>query len=108
MGTPISWEAEIINERPGGLISWRSLPGGIIATAGSVHFEPLPNADRTLVHVELKYEPIGGKAAIAVARLLGEDAETMIKEDLDHWKESLRREHQTDVEKHRESVPPGL
>ncbi|HWB00815.1 MAG TPA: SRPBCC family protein [Pirellulales bacterium] len=107
-GAPITWEAEIINQRDGELISWRSLPGGVVDTAGSVHFESLPNADRTLVHVELKYNPVGGAAGIALAKLLGSDAETAIHEDLDQWKHSLEREHQTDLTKHRESVPPGM
>jgi len=98
-GAPITWDAEIINQRDGEMISWRSLPGGIIDTAGSVHFEPLPNADRTSVHVELKYEPIGGKAAIALARLLGQDAETAINNDLHSWKDAIERDHTTGADK---------
>src|SRR5690606_17964999 len=39
-GKSLEWEAEIINDKPGEVIAWRSLPESDIETAGSVHFKP--------------------------------------------------------------------
>ena len=38
MGASVEWEAEIVNEKPGELIAWRSMPGSQVDTAGTVHF----------------------------------------------------------------------
>lgn len=82
----IEWDAEIINERQGELIAWQSLPGGQVDTAGSVHFEPLPGGRETRLHVSLKYDPPGGKASIGIARLLGEDLEQRLDDDLQRFR----------------------
>ena len=37
-GRKVEWDAEIINEIPGELIAWRTLPGSDVISAGSVHF----------------------------------------------------------------------
>jgi uncharacterized membrane protein len=89
MGQTIEWDAEIINERPDDLIAWRSVPGSQLDTAGSVHFEALPGNRGTLVHIELKYEPPGGKAAAALARLFGAGLEAGINEDLRKFKQLM-------------------
>ncbi|HEX8680607.1 MAG TPA: SRPBCC family protein, partial [Chthoniobacterales bacterium] len=38
-GTRVEWEAEVVDDRPDELISWRSLPGADVANSGSVRFE---------------------------------------------------------------------
>src|SRR5262245_18242709 len=38
MGISVEWDAEIITDTPNEVISWRSLPGSDVDTAGSVHF----------------------------------------------------------------------
>ena len=45
------WDAEIINDEPGGLISWRSLPGSDVTSAGSVHFDQVGAGPGTRVTV---------------------------------------------------------
>jgi len=83
------WEAEIINERPNELIAWRSIPGGDLDTAGSVHFSHEPANRGTLVRLELKYDPPGGKAGATIAKLLGTDLESEINEGLRRLKQIL-------------------
>ena len=77
----VTWEAEIVNDKPGELIAWRSLPGSQVDTAGAVHFWPRPNGG-TEVHVEMKYNPPAGKAGAALARLFGDDAERQVRDAL--------------------------
>jgi uncharacterized membrane protein len=86
-GGKIEWEAEIINEKENELIAWRSLPGGDLETAGSVHFRPIASNHGTEVTVTLKYNPPGGKLGAGIASLLGAGVEHKIAEDLRRFKQ---------------------
>jgi uncharacterized membrane protein len=88
-GRTLEWDAEIINERENELIAWKSLPGGEVDTAGSVHFKSLPNGRGTAVTVSMKYNPPGGKLAATIAGWLGLGAEQMVVEDLRRFKQLM-------------------
>lgn len=88
LGLHVAWDALIHTEREGAMISWRSLPGGMIDTAGSVHFEPA-GIDGTDVSVVLKYDLPGGALAAAFARLFGEAPEQQIRDDLQRLKRHM-------------------
>jgi uncharacterized membrane protein len=89
-GAAIEWNAEIINDVPNQLIAWRSIEGSDVVSAGSVHFEEAGGGNRgTRIRVRLQYSPPGGKAGTAVAKLLGRDAATEIREDLRRFKQLL-------------------
>src|SRR5690349_1073279 len=47
-GKDVEWDAEIINDEPGRLIAWQSLPGAEVVNAGTVRFEPAPDGRGTL------------------------------------------------------------
>lgn len=89
MGMQVEWDAEVINEDPGRLIAWRSLPGAQVDTAGSVHFDELPNARGTEVRVSLKYNPPGGKVGATIASWLGSGVEQEIEEDMRRFKQVM-------------------
>lgn len=89
LNQPLEWEAEIINDEPGELIAWRSLPGSQVDTAGSVHFCELPNGEGTDVHVSLKYDPPGGKSVAALADMLGQGLEHQLQNDLETFKQHM-------------------
>jgi uncharacterized membrane protein len=84
-GTKVEWDASIQDEIEYELIAWRSLPGSDIDNAGSVHF--IPAGDGTEVRVVLRYDPPAGKVGAAVAKLLGEEPELQIEEDLRRLKQ---------------------
>ena len=86
----VEWDAEVINEVENELIGWRSLEGSAIDNAGSVHFEDAGQG-RTRVRVILRYDPPGGRAGAAVARMLGEDPAMQIREDLQRLEGVLDR-----------------
>lgn len=86
MGMRLEWDAEIINEDPGRLIAWRSLPGAQVDTAGSVHFDELPSGRGTELRVSLKYNPPGGKVGATIASWLGSGVEQEIEEDMRRFK----------------------
>ena len=82
----VEWNAEIINEVPNQVIGWRSIEGSDVVSAGSVNFDDAgPGAART--------SACGCSTARraarsgAVAKLLGRDAATEIREDLRRFKQ---------------------
>jgi len=85
----LEWDAEIINDEPDQMLSWRSLPGADVDTAGSVHFRELPAGRGTEVRVNLKYDPPAGKLGSLVARLFGESPQRQIEADLARFKSLL-------------------
>lgn len=87
-GTHVEWTAEIINEVPNQVIGWRSIESSDVISAGSVNFDEA-GAGRTRVRVRLQYSPPGGKAGAALASLLGRDAATEIRNDLNRFKQLI-------------------
>ncbi len=85
-GKTVEWDAEIINEDPGKLIAWRSLPGADVDSAGSVRFLPAPQGRGTEVHVDLSYKPPAGQLGAAIAKLFGEEPNQQIDNDLRHFR----------------------
>jgi uncharacterized membrane protein len=88
-GLRVAWDAEIINDEPGKLIAWRSLPGSDVTTAGSVNFDEMAGGQATQVTVKLQYAPPAGKAGAAVAMLFGREPSQMIREDLRRLKQMM-------------------
>lgn len=86
MEMPVEWDAEVITDRPGELIGWRSVGDSEIDTAGSVHFVPTPDGRGTEVRVTLKYDPPAGKLGDAIAGLLGRSPSQQIRDDLRRFK----------------------
>jgi uncharacterized membrane protein len=88
LGMKVEWIAEVHTERPNELISWRSLPGSMVDTAGSVHFVSRGGRS-TEVRVVMKYLLPAGSVGAAVARWLGESPEHEIASDLDEFKKLM-------------------
>ncbi|TDC28707.1 SRPBCC family protein, partial [Micromonospora sp. KC213] len=88
-GQSVSWEAEIVEDRPDELIAWRSLPGAAVPNAGRVRFVPAPGDRGTEVRVELGYAPPAGRLGRAVAKLFGEEPEQQVRDDLRRFKQVL-------------------
>jgi uncharacterized membrane protein len=94
----LEWDSEIHNETPNELIAWRSLDGGGLDVAGSVRFTPVPGGRGTVVRVNQKINPPGGLLGVAVAKLLGRDPESMIREDLRRFKQLMEAGELANVE----------
>jgi uncharacterized membrane protein len=85
-GVPIEWDAEVVDERPGEYLVWRSLPGSAISHRGSVEFRPSTNGAGTEVTVALTYHNPVGKIGAAFAKMMGRDPERQVREDLRRFK----------------------
>jgi len=86
-GRTIEWVAEVINDLPDSLIAWKSVEHSDIKNAGSVHFDAAPGGRGTVVRLVFEWVPPGGRAGMAVARLLGEDPDQRIQQGLRRFKE---------------------
>jgi uncharacterized membrane protein len=84
----VEWDAEIINDQPGKLVAWRSLPGSDVTSAGSVNFDETEDGG-TRVTVRLQYDPPAGKLGALVAKILGDDPARQIRDDLRKLKQQL-------------------
>lgn len=83
-GLAVEWEAEVTKQETNRLLAWRSLPGSMVETAGSVHFEAVEGGTR--VHVHLSYLPPLGQVGHGIATLFGVDPKHEMDEDLDRMK----------------------
>ena len=89
-GTTVEWVAVIHNEIEDELLAWKSEPGASIANAGSVHFTDAPDGGTTL-RVLLEYDPPAGQLGRAVARLLGEEPDAQVRDDLQRFRAAMER-----------------
>jgi uncharacterized membrane protein len=88
-GQTLEWEAEIIEDRPGELIAWRSDPGAPVHHAGAVRFRPAPGGRGTEVRLDVEYDPPGAAVGRTIARLFGSATEYRAAEDLRRLKQLL-------------------
>jgi uncharacterized membrane protein len=86
-GMNVEWDAEIVSEQEGRMISWQSLPGSEVQNAGSVWFEPAANGTGTDVKVALQYHPPGGVVGAVVAKIFGEAPDQQLEQDLNRLKQ---------------------
>ena len=85
----VEWEAEITEERQNELIAWRSLPGSEVENSGSVRFKSAPGDRGTEIIVNLEFQPPGGSAGAAVAKLFGKHPDRQVREDLRRFKQIM-------------------
>jgi uncharacterized membrane protein len=117
-GKTFSWEAEITEDRPSELISWRSTPGADVHNTGTVRFLPAPGGRGTELRVDVKYEPPAGLFGASVAKLFGKEPGEQIEGDLRRFKQVMETGEviNSDASIHRgmhaaqppEEVPPSV
>ncbi|HEY2961373.1 MAG TPA: SRPBCC family protein [Pyrinomonadaceae bacterium] len=88
-GTTVAWEATIIADVPGEVITWRSLENADVDNAGAVRFEKAPGDRGTIVKVNIQYNPPAGAVGATVAKLFGEEPERQLDDDLRRFKQVL-------------------
>ncbi|MBA3463161.1 MAG: SRPBCC family protein [Deltaproteobacteria bacterium] len=82
----IEWDAEIIEDIPGELIAWRTMPGSKLKLSGRVTFRRTPGRNMTEVRCEMKLGFTGAAPSTALAKAF---AKPQIKGDLRRLKQVL-------------------
>ncbi|WP_226041762.1 SRPBCC family protein [Natrinema sp. DC36] len=85
-GPSLTWETEIVDDRPGELLRWESLEGATIPADGEVRFRPAPGDRGTQVTLQLQFDPPGGKLGAAVVQRLGIVPKTIAQTALRRFK----------------------
>lgn len=86
LGRTVAWDAEIINDDAGRVISWRSVEGSAVQNVGAVHFHQAPAGRGTELRVRIEYNPPAGALGATVAKLFGEEPSQQIADDLRRFK----------------------
>lgn len=81
-GRTVEWEAEIVEDRPNELISWRSVGDADVANTGTVRFVAAPADQGTEVRITMDYTPPLREFGTAVALLAGKDPRQQLQEDM--------------------------
>jgi uncharacterized membrane protein len=82
----VEWDAEIIEDIPGELIAWRTVPGSKLKLSGRVTFTRTPGRNMTEVRCEMKLGFTGAKPSTLLAKVF---AKPQIKGDLRRLKQVL-------------------
>ena len=88
-GTAVEWDAEITDDRPNEMISWRSLENSDVYNAGTVRFQRATGGRGTSIRVDIRYAPPGGSISAAIAKLFAQDPGQQIHHDLRALKQIL-------------------
>jgi len=81
-GIAVEWDAEITDDRPNEMISWRSLEGSDVYNTGTVRFQRASGGRGTVVRVEIRYAPPGGAMSSLLAKLFSSAPGPLIQTDL--------------------------
>jgi uncharacterized membrane protein len=69
-GRTLEWDVVLIEDQPGELLSWRSIPGAEIDTRGVIRLAPAPGGRGTEVHAAVRFKA-GKGLALLLANMLG-------------------------------------
>ncbi|MDB6159277.1 MAG: hypothetical protein JWO04_2983 [Gammaproteobacteria bacterium] len=88
-GAKMEWIAEIIEDKPGERLRWKTAEGAPFKVAGAVNFEPAPGGRGTFVTLGMHYHTPGGAIGAALARFLGPDPFGEVRENLRRFKQLI-------------------
>jgi len=86
LGKTVAWDAEVINDDVGRVLSWRSVGDTPAPNVGAVHFHATPDGSGTELRVRIEYTPPGGQAGAMAAKVLGSDPGAQVADDLRRFK----------------------
>lgn len=85
----LGWTVDLIEDRPGELIHWHSIPKSIIHNEGVVLFMDAPGGRGTEMHVRLSYRPTKALGGREVARIFRPVVAREIQQDLRRFKQLM-------------------
>ncbi|HEY1953350.1 MAG TPA: SRPBCC family protein [Gemmatimonadaceae bacterium] len=88
-GLSVEWDAEIVNDTPNEMISWRSVDASPVQNTGTVRFRRAAGERGTEVQLEAEYRPKGGPLGAKVAEMLSAIPKTQLAMDLRRFKQLI-------------------
>jgi uncharacterized membrane protein/gas vesicle protein len=87
-GIAAEWDAEVTQETPNERLAWRTLPGSMVDSEGSLDIENEGDG-RTRITLRMIYSPPAGAAGHVVAKLFRRDPQIESREDLQNLKHAI-------------------
>lgn len=87
-GLNIEWVAELLDDKPGTVISWRTIEGSDISHAGSVSFKATGRGGETILTAELQFTA-GGRPSSRINKAINWLGEHKLKHDLRRFKQLM-------------------
>jgi uncharacterized membrane protein len=88
-GTRAEWVSEIVEERDNELLAWQTVGESELYHAGKVTFRPESRGEGTVVTVEMRYAPPGGRVGAALLKLFRKEPGQQVGDDLRRFKQVL-------------------
>ncbi|WP_120716030.1 SRPBCC family protein [Tsuneonella amylolytica] len=85
-GRTVAVKTEVVSEKDGELIAWRSVEGSDIDTEGRVTFKDAPGERGTRVGLIVAYKPPAGELGRAIAKMFLREPEIQARHDLKRFK----------------------
>lgn len=85
-GRSLTWTSEVTEDVPGRRIAWRSVAASDLPNRGSVEFTPGVRAGETIVRATLEFEPPAGVVGQAIASVMHQTPEAIMRSDLRAFK----------------------
>jgi uncharacterized membrane protein len=89
----VKWNAEIVKEEEGSLISWQSIPGSMVNNAGKVQFREALGGEGTELDVVITYHAPAGELGAGIAKTVNPMLEKMVRQDVMNFKEYIETKH---------------
>lgn len=88
-GRALEWDAELVEDRPGELLAWRSVDGAELDTRGVIRLIPALGGRGTEVHVDFRYSMPSKGLGVLLATILGMAPGQRTRGDLRRLKQLL-------------------
>lgn len=85
----VEWNAEIIDQEEARELSWRSLPGSMIETAGKINFADIVNG--TQLSILITYRPPAGYIGATIANFFNPSLQKIVEEDILRFKNYIEK-----------------
>lgn len=86
LGMEIKWDLEIVDEREGDFIAWRTLPNSEFSAEGSIRFQEAPGKRGTILNATFQYDAPAGRLGASLIKVLGKNAGFKMQQDLRRFK----------------------
>ena len=88
-GTTVEWDSRIVEDIPGRLIAWSSVPKASVDNSGRIEFKDTSNGRGTQVTVTIVYDPPAGKLGKVIAKLFQREPNIQARRDLRRFKQLM-------------------
>jgi uncharacterized membrane protein len=88
-GVTVEWDAEVVRAVEPERIAWQSVDPADVPNRGVVEFRPADGGAATDVHVQLEWDPPGGRATRALATAFRRDPGRELEHALDRFRRVL-------------------